>query len=202
MDRKPASRVRAALIWISICASIGVPLSAAALSPLLAWREPVYILAGFAGIVAMGLLFVQPLLAGGHLPGLVKRQGHRLIGGVLVAAVVIHVGALWLTSPPDVIDALTFSSPTPFSFWGVIAMWAVFASALLAMLRRRLRLRPKTWKFVHLVFAAIIAIGTVLHAQLIQGTMEAMSKAALSVLVITATIKIIIDAKLWTRPKR
>ena len=28
-------------------------------------------------------------------------------------------------SPPDVIDALTFASPTPFSVWGVIAMWAV-----------------------------------------------------------------------------
>lgn len=45
---------------------------------------------------------------------------------------ILHVVGLWVTSPPDVIDALLFWSPTPFSFCGVVAMWAVFASALMA----------------------------------------------------------------------
>ena len=83
----------------------------------------------------MALLLVQPLLVAGYLPGLPRSRGrrmHRWVGGGLIAAVVIHVAALWLTSPPDVIDALLFVSPTPFSAWGVIAMWAVFAAAALA----------------------------------------------------------------------
>ena len=131
---------RMALIWVALAAVVGVPIAAAALSPLLAWRGPVYMLAGFAGIIALGLVLVQPLLIGGYLPGLSAyrgRRAHHWIGGALVAAVVIHVGGLWITSPPDMIDALLFSSPTPFSPWGVIAMWAIFAVAILAALRRR-----------------------------------------------------------------
>ena len=50
-----------ALIWVALAAAIGVPIAAAAVSPLLAWRDPVYILAGFAGIIALGLMLVQPL---------------------------------------------------------------------------------------------------------------------------------------------
>ena len=131
------------LIWVVLAAAVCVPIAAAAASPLLAWRGPVYILAGFAGIIAMGVMLLQPLLIGGYLPGLsarIGRRAHHWIGGALVVAVVIHVGGLWITSPPDMIDALLFSSPTPFSPWGVIAMWAIFAVALLATLRRRLGL--------------------------------------------------------------
>jgi hypothetical protein len=123
---------RVTLIWAALAAAVAVPIAAAATSPLLAWRDPVYIAAGFAGVIALGLMLVQPVLIGGYFPGL---SAHRWIGGVLVVAVVIHVGALWTTSPPDVIEALLFASRTPFSAWGVIAMWAIFAVALLAALR-------------------------------------------------------------------
>ena len=70
----------------------------------------------------------------------------------------IHVGGLWITSPPDVIDALLFASPTPFSAWGVIAMWAIFVAALLAAFRRRLRLRPRTWRIAHSSAAAVVVV--------------------------------------------
>jgi len=40
-------------------------------------EEAVYILAGFAGIVAMGVMLFQPLLIGGYLPGLSARIGRR-----------------------------------------------------------------------------------------------------------------------------
>src|SRR3984885_1787568 len=131
---------RAPLIWAALATAICVPIAAAAASPLLAWRGPLYILAGFAGILALGLMLVQPLLAGGYLPGLSAyraRRTHRWIGGALVVTVVVHVAGLWITSPPDMIDALTFTSPTPFSPFGVIAMWAIFAVAFLAVFRRR-----------------------------------------------------------------
>ena len=87
---------RVILIWVALASAICVPIAAAALSPLLAWRGPVYILAGFAGIIALGLMLVQPLLIAGYLPGLSARIGRRVhhwIGGALVVAVAIHVGA-------------------------------------------------------------------------------------------------------------
>jgi hypothetical protein len=52
--------VRLTLIWAALTAAVCVPIAAAAASPLLAWRGPVYILAGFAGIIALGLVLVQP----------------------------------------------------------------------------------------------------------------------------------------------
>src|SRR5215218_8534718 len=99
---------RGTVIWAALAAAVGVPIAAAAASPLIAWGAAVYILAGFAGIIALGLVLVQPLLAGGYLPGLSayrSRRAHHWIGGALVAAVVVHVGGLWITSPPDMIDA-------------------------------------------------------------------------------------------------
>lgn len=188
------------LIWGALALAIGVPVAAAAASEQLAWRGPVYILAGFAGIIALGLVLVQPLLIGGYLPGLSAyrgRRAHHWIGGTLVFAVVIHVAGLWITSPPDMIDALTFSSPTPFSPFGVTAMWAIFIVALLAPLRRRLGLRLRTWRIVHIPLAIVIVAGSVAHCLLIEGTMETISKAALCALVLAAAMKVLVD--LWRK---
>ncbi len=196
------SAARATLIWAALALAILAPIAAAATSPLLAWRQPVYRAAGFAGIIALGLLLVQPLLMGGYLPGLPAlrgRRAHRWIGGVLVAAVVIHVAGLWLTSPPDVVDALLFRAPTLFSPFGVIAMWAVFAAAMLAAFRRRLGLRPRTWRLAHTSLAAVIVSGSAVHAILIEGTMETVSKAALCTLVVLATVKVMADLRVWAK---
>ena len=194
---------RATLIWAVLAAAIGAPMAAAAVSPQLAWRGPVYILAGFAGMIALGVMLLQPLLIGGYLPGLPSRIGRRIhhwTGGALVVAVVIHVGGLWITSPPDMIDALTFSSPTPFSPFGVIAMWAIFSVALLAALRRRLG--PRTWRIAHTLLAVVIVAGSVLHGILIEGTMETVSKAALCALVVAATVKVMVDLRVWRLARR
>ena len=191
---------RVALIWAALAAVILVPIAFAAASPLLAYRDPVYILAGFAGIIALGLVLIQPLLIGGYLPGLPAyrgRRAHYWIGGTLVVAVVIHVAGLWFTSPPDMIDALLFTSPTPFSPFGVIAMWAIFAVALLAAIRRQLGLR--TWRIAHMSLAVVIVVGSVVHGMLVEGTMETMSKAALCALVLAATIKVMADRQVWRR---
>lgn len=193
---------RVILIWAALALAIGVPVAVAATSEQLVWRGPVYILAGFAGIIALGLVLVQPLLIGGYLPGFSAyrgRRAHHWIGGALVAAIVIHVAGLWITSPPDMIDALTYASPTPFSPFGVTAMWAIFAVALLASLRRRLGLRPRTWRFVHMPLAIVIVAGSVAHCLLIEGTMETISKAALCALVLAATVKAMVDLQVWRK---
>jgi len=191
---------RVALIWAALAAAIFVPIAAAAASPLLAWRNAIYILAGFAGIIALGLMLVQPLLIGGYLPGLSAyrgRRAHHWIGGALVVAVVVHVAGLWITSPPDMIDALLFVSPTPFSPFGVVAMLAIFAVALLAVLRRRLG--PRKWRIAHMSLAVVIVVGSVVHAILVEGTMETVSKAALCALALAAAIKVMADLQVWRK---
>ncbi|WP_371224728.1 ferric reductase-like transmembrane domain-containing protein [Roseovarius sp. 2305UL8-3] len=201
------SRTRKILVWAALFVVVVIPLALAANSPLLAWREPVYIAAGFAGIIAMTVMLLQPLLVAGYLPGIPANRGrriHRVTGSVLVLAILLHVAGLWITSPPDVVDALLFASPTPFSAWGVITMWAVFAAALLATLRRRLRLRWRTWRFGHMSLAAITVIGTVIHAVQIEGTMETISKFLLCAALIAVTAKTLSDLSGWTlfRPRR
>ena len=185
---------RGILIWAALIAAIGLPIAFAATSSLLQWRDAIYITAGFAGIIALGLLLVQPLLIAGYLPGLSAyraRRVHQWIGGALVLMVVIHVAGLWVTSPPDMMDALLFRSPTPFSPFGVIGMLAIFAAALLALIRRRLGLQA--WRIVHVSLAVIIVACSVVHAILIEGTMETVSKAALCALVIAAAATVIVE---------
>lgn len=193
---------RAILSWVALAAIVAVPITAAARSELLAWRDPIYIAASFAGIVGLALLLVQPLLIGQYLPGLSPRRArglHRWIGGGLVAAVIIHVAGLWMTSPPDVIDALLVRSPTPFSVWGVIAMWTTFVVAILAVSRRRLRLRPQTWRIVHSILAVVIVWTTVIHALLIEGTMETVTKVILCAALGAATVKLMVELRVWSK---
>jgi len=193
--------IRAILIWGALLLATAIPVIAAGLSPLLAWRSPVYIVAGFAGVIGLILILLQPLLIGGYLPGLSqtrRRRLHGLTGALLVVMVIVHVAGLWITSPPDVIDALTFTSPTPFSAWGVIAMWMVFLAALLAILRRSWPWRLRSWRLAHTGAVLLVVAGTVVHALLIQGTMETVSKSLLCVLAVIALAKVIADRRVWT----
>lgn len=192
---------RAFLIWAALALAIVVPLAFAATSEYLAFRDPIYIAAGFAGVVALCLALLQPLLASGWLPGLSLLRGrrvHRLVGVLLVVAVIVHVAGLWFTSPPDIEDALLLRAPTPFSLWGVVAMWALFAAALLAVVRRRLS--PPVWRIVHTSLVSIVVLGGAIHAMLIEGTMETTTKAVLCGLAIVATAAAV--AAPWLRVRR
>ncbi len=194
--------MRAALIWGGLGLVLFLPLFAALDSPLLAYRRPVYIAAGVAGVLGLMVLAVQPLLARGVLPGmslLQSRRVHRWAGGALVLAVVAHVVGLWITSPPDVIDVLLLRSPTPFSIWGVAAMWALFASALLAAFRRRLGLR--LWRQIHRGLALVVTGGTVIHALQIEGTMAPLSKAALCFFAVAALLWAVTARNSAQRPR-
>lgn len=194
--------LRTLSLWAALAVVMVVPAAFAAASPLLAWRDPIYILACFAGIVAMALLLVQPLLAVGRMAGLsllAARSVHRWIGAALVLLVAIHVGGLALSSAPDVLDALTFQSPTLFSPFGVVAMAAVVAIALVTAARRRLRLRPRLWRAVHVGLATVIVIGTIAHAVLVEGTMEPLTKG---VLALAVTGSLLLSVVVAFRPAR
>ncbi len=184
------------IVWGILVAVVIVPLLLAINSPLLQWREPVYIVAGFAGVIAMSLLLFQPLLAAGSLPGATGPGGrriHRYTGSALLLAVVLHVVCLWITSPPDVVDALLYRSPTAFSSWGVTAMWGLFATAAVAAFRQKYRIAPRVWSTVHKALAAVIVVASVVHAMLIDGTMETVSKLALCLMVLIITFIVITE---------
>ena len=191
----------ALFVWAILALAIAVPLILAATSEYLAFRDATYIAAGFAGIVALCLALVQPLLARGWLPGLHLWQGrraHRVIGVLLVGAVIVHVAGLWLTSPPDIEDALLLRAPTPFSVWGVAAMWALFTAALLVRFKRRMS--PLAWRIVHTSLVSVVVLGGVIHALLIEGTMEPVSKVVLCGLAVVATVAA--AALPWLRGRR
>ena len=187
------------IVWGCLVLIGTVAIVASVMSPLWAWRQPVYIIASIAGVFALVLLLFQPLLMLRKMPGLRISQGrkfHRWVGISLVSCIVIHVLGLWITSPPDVIDALLFRSPTQFTPWGVVAMWAVFLSAGVVAVRRRLTSNLITWQRLHRSLGFIIVLGSVVHAFLIEGTMETWSKALLCLAVIIATIITLIPARL------
>ncbi|MEM8570952.1 MAG: ferric reductase-like transmembrane domain-containing protein [Pseudomonadota bacterium] len=190
--------LRRIAVWLAIVAAIAIPLGLAVASPFLAYRGPAYIMGGFAGIIALCLLLLQPLIAGRYLPGLRPRQAkswHVWVGAGIVSCVILHVVGLYVTSPPDTLDALLLVSPTPFSVYGVTAMWGVALTVLLVVLRRRLPLRYGTWRLIHNVLAFIVVVATVVHALQIEGAMEPVSKWALCLLVLIVTAATLIDLR-------
>ena len=192
--------VRSILVWGALAGVVALPVIVAAQSEYLQYRSTIYVAAGFAGIVALALLLVQPLLAAGFLPGLTiptGRRVHRGIGGALVGAVALHIAGLWITSPPDMIDALTFTAPTAFSAFGVVAMWALIAAALLALFRKPLRLRPRVWRLAHTAAVVVVAGGSVAHALLVEGTMGAGSKTLICVALIAALVLAVRRLRPW-----
>nr|WP_272490815.1 ferric reductase-like transmembrane domain-containing protein [Mesobacterium pallidum] len=193
------------MAWGAIAALLAWPLVAAAGSPYLQYRDPVYVAASFAGIAGLSLLVLQPLLAAGLLPALAGRTGrrlHRWTGVALLLAVAVHVAGLWITSPPDMVDALTFTAPTAFSAFGVVAMGALVAAAVLAARRTALGLRPRTWRLAHTGAALVVAAASVSHAALIEGTMGPLSKIAACTAVAGALAVAIRRLRPWAGPAR
>ena len=51
----------------------------------------------------------------------------------------------------------------------------------------------RAWRIVHMPLAIVIVLGSVIHAMLVEGTMETISKAALCALLLAAAVKVIAD---------
>jgi len=49
------------------------------------------------------------------------------------------------------------------------------------------------------MLAIVIVVGSAVHAILIEGTMEMVSKAALCALVLAAAVKVMTDLRVWRR---
>ncbi|WP_428927437.1 hypothetical protein [Marinibacterium sp. SX1] len=200
--------IRAALAWALVAGLMVGPVVVAAFSPYLAWRSAAYVIGGFAGILCLSLMLIQPLLAAGYMPGLapaLARRWHRRIGTGLVALVAVHVGGLFLTSPMDTLDVLLLRAPTPFAVHGFLAMWGIVLTALLVALRRRLARRTilsdTAWRWLHNLLALGVVATTCIHAARIDGAMGPVSKAVLLVAVALAGGLAALDLRLL-RPAR
>ena len=188
MIRPAADALTRPVVRLVVAAVVLVPILIAAASPLQASRDAMWIVGGMAGVVALALLSLQPMLIGRFLPlsnRLRERSWHRWIGAAIVASVMLHVGGLYVTSPEDITDALLLVSPTPFALYGVIGLAGVILTAGLAVLRKRLPYR--FWQIAHQVLAVIIVIGSVVHALLIEGVMGETSKLVLCIFLAIAT---------------
>lgn len=196
--RVDAGRLINLLLWLVLVAAVIGPIVVAATSPLLAGRDGAYILSGIAGVTALALLLLQPLLAGGYLPRLrvmQERRWHRWVGTGIVIAVLLHVAGLYVTSPPDTIDALLLVSPTLFSVYGVIGLWSLILTGVLVVFRLRMGLRYGTWRIIHNGVAVIVVVSSVVHALMIEGAMGSVSKLILCVIVLLATALVILHLR-------
>jgi predicted ferric reductase len=185
--RNKTGRLYTVTIWVVLAWAVIGPVAIAATSPLLGARTGVYIMAGMAGVVALALLFVQPLLATGFLPGLKVAQArlwHRWVGTGIAIGVALHVGGLYLISPSDALDALLLVAPTPFSIYGVIGMRSVVFTIILVVLRSRMGFGYNAWRIIHNGLSAIVVVTSVVHALMIEGTMGSLSKQILCFFVV------------------
>jgi predicted ferric reductase len=188
--RKYSNRRLRIALWIIVAAIAAVPVIAAAASPLQKGRELLWVIGGMAGVVAMSLLFIQPLFKAAVPALLTPRHGiywHRIGGIAIVAMVALHVGALYAYSPDDITDALLLVAPTRFSLYGVISMWCVVLTAILAATRRLLRLDYGLWRILHSVLAVAIVASGAIHAIQIEGAMEDYSKFAICIAALAVT---------------
>lgn len=190
MPRYPGS-LRFILIWGSLGAIIIVPILVAVRSPLLDSRELVYVIGGLAGVLALALLLVQPVLAAGYLPGLTllkQRRWHRWTGAALIIATALHIGGLYLTSPPDMIDALLLAAPTLYSLYGVLGMWGIVLTALLVLASPKYIARNVRWRIMHNALSLLVVLFSVAHAWMITGAMGSWSKLLLCICILAVTV--------------
>ncbi|UZF90775.1 ferric reductase-like transmembrane domain-containing protein [Bosea sp. NBC_00550] len=176
--------------WIVVVGIAAAPVIAAAANPLQGGREMLWIMGGMAGVVALCLLFVQPLLMAAAPPLLAAREGvhwHRWGGIAIVAVVALHVGALYAYSPDDMTDALLLVAPTPFSLYGVISLWCLVLMAVLVATRRLLRFGYRLWRILHSVLAVAVVGAGAIHAIQIEGVMEEYSKLSVCIAALAAT---------------
>ena len=199
--RRPLLRLAT---WFALAAATLIPLAVAAANPLQSTRNPAYVIASLTGAAALSILLIQPLLATAALPGLTRpagRKWHQITGIALTLAVALHVAGLYVTSPDDTTDALLLAAPTPFSLYGVTALWTLAATTLLVSVRKQLPLRPTPWRIAHNALALVVVATTIAHALLIEGTMGPTSKLLLCLGVLAITVIVIVDRRL-VKPRR
>jgi len=147
-------------------AVVAVPLVLALTDRHLAGASTALTLSTAAGALAVSAVAIQPLLA-----RRLRIARHQLLGCVVLALVLVHVGALFAESPGDARFALSPDGPTR-ARMALIATLALFGVVALGALRTRLPLSPATWRVAHAYLAVVVIALGVGHAVLTDGALD------------------------------
>jgi predicted ferric reductase len=149
-----------------------------------------------AGAIAAGALGLQPLLAAGR-----RITRHQLAGAVILALVLVHVGALVVESPEDAWFAMSPDGPTR-ARMALIATVALVLTVALGALRGRLRWNPTTWRVLHGYLAVVVIALGLGHALLTDGALDGVGTAVLLALMATGLLGVPAAFVVRTRLRR
>jgi len=166
-------RRAAAAVAVAVAAVVAVPPALALTDRHLSGASTALVASTATAALAVPLLALQPLLAG---TGRVRR--HRVIGSLVLALVLIHVGALFVESPEDARFALSPDGPTR-ARMALFATVALVGVAALGLLRRRLPMGARTWRVLHAYLAALVIVLGLGHAVLTDGALDGAGTAVL-----------------------
>ena len=172
--RAPAWRRRGLLAGL---AAVGVlPLALALTDAHLAPGPPALVISTAAGALAVSALVLQPLLVARMRPSagvLAGRQvrWHRLLGALVLALVLLHVGALFVLEVDDTLFAMSPDGPTR-ARMALIATIALFGVVALGVMRGRLPLADSSWRILHAYLAVLVIVLGVGHAVLTDGALD------------------------------
>lgn len=115
-------------------------------------------------VVAVGGLAAQPWLAR-------RARWHAVAGSLVVLLVAVHVGALVLLEPDDALFAVSPEGPTR-ARAALLGTLALVAVAVLGLLRRYVRWRRATFRFLHAGLGVLAVALGVAHATLTDGAID------------------------------
>ena len=180
-----------------------LPLALALTDAHLAAGLPALVISTAAGVLAVSALVLQPLLVARLRPSagaLARRQvgWHRALGTIVLALVLVHVGALFVLEVDDTLFALSPDGPTR-GRMALLATIALLGVVALGATRGRLRLSDSSWRILHAYLGVLVIVLGVGHAVLTDGALDGAGTPVLLVLGVAALV-----ALAWahaTRPR-
>ena len=164
-------RLAGAVVAVVLAVVVAVPVTMALTATHLAGAPVLLVVSTLTAAAAVAGLAAQPWLA--RRPRL-----HAIIGGTVVALVAVHVGALVVLEPDDALFAMSPEGPTR-ARAALLATLALVAVAVLGLVRRRLRWRRATFRFLH-AGLGVLAVGLgVAHATLTDGAFDGVGTVVL-----------------------
>ncbi|MDP1849303.1 MAG: hypothetical protein Q8K79_16045 [Solirubrobacteraceae bacterium] len=156
--------------------AVAVPLTLAVTDRHLAGASAALVVATATGTLAASALAVQPLLARRR-----RITRHQILGSIVLALVLVHVGALFVESPEDAWFALSPDGPTR-ARMALFATLALFGVVALGALRTRLPISAAAWRLLHAYLAVVVITLGIGHAVLTDGALDDAGTAVLLLL--------------------
>jgi predicted ferric reductase len=126
-----------------------------------------------AAALAVSALALQPLLAGSG-----RLRWHRVLGGVALALVLLHLGGLFVVGAEDTLFALSLDGPTR-GRMAALATLALVAVVILGVGRARLPMSGPTWRILHGFLATLVILLGFGHAILTDGALDGFGTSVL-----------------------